>query len=72
MAHSPTPNSETSTTDASPVRSRWNSAPMMPPAMVIAPMESPKPGAGGTGTRSYSGRWAPAATPERAQNANES
>ncbi len=45
---------------------------MIPPAMVIAPMESPKPGAGGFTTRSYSGRVAPIATPERAQNASES
>ncbi len=72
MAHMPTPSNDTSTVVASPVRSRWNRAPMMPPAMVIAPMESPNPGAGGGGTRSYSGRWAPAATPDRAQKASES
>ena len=72
MAHSPVPSSDTSTTVASPVRSRWNSAPMIPPAIVMAPIESPKPGAGGTGTRSYSGRLAPTATPARAQNASES
>ena len=72
MAHRPTPSSDTSTIDASPVRSRWNSAPMIPPAMVMAPIESPNPGAGGTGTRSYSGRWAPTATPERAQKARAS
>ena len=49
MAHSPMPSSDTSTIVASPVRSRWNSAPMIPPAIVMAPIESPKPGAGGTG-----------------------
>jgi hypothetical protein len=48
--HSPTPRSDTSTVVDSPVRSRWKSAPMMPPAMVIAPMESPNAGAGGIGT----------------------
>jgi hypothetical protein len=72
MAHSPVPNSDTSTSVASPVRSRWNSAPMIPPAMVMPPMESPKPGAGGTGMISYSGRLAPIATPARAQKASES
>ena len=46
MAHMPVPSSETSTVVASPVRSRWNSAPMIPPAIVMAPMESPKPGRG--------------------------
>ncbi len=72
MAHSPTPSNETSTMVASPVRSRWKRAPMIPPAMVMAPMESPKPGAGGTGVNSYSGRWAPTAMPERDQKASES
>ena len=47
IAQSPVPSSDTSTIVASPVRSRWKSAPMIPPAIVIAPMESPKPGAGG-------------------------
>ena len=50
IAHMPVPSSDTSTVVASPVRSRWKSAPMIPPAIVIAPIESPKPGAGGTGT----------------------
>ena len=45
---------------------------MIPPAIVIAPIESPNPGDGGTGTRSYSGRFAPTATPARAQNTSES
>ena len=47
--HSPIPRSDTSTVVASPVRSRWNSAPMIPPAMVMAPIESPNAGAGGGG-----------------------
>ena len=45
---------------------------MIPPAIVMPPIESPNPGAGGTGIRSYSGRLAPMATPARAQNASES
>jgi len=45
---------------------------MMPPAMVIPPMESPKPGAGGMGVRSYSGRLHPMAIPARAQKPSES
>ena len=49
MAHMPELRSDTSTVVASPVRSRWKSAPMMPPAIVMAPMESPKPGPGGPG-----------------------
>jgi hypothetical protein len=48
--HMPMPSSETSTVVASPVRSRWYSAPMIPPAMVMAPIESPNAGAGGAGT----------------------
>ena len=45
---------------------------MIPPAIVMAPMESPKPGPGGGGTRSYSGRITPSAIPARAQKASES
>ena len=41
MAHAPTPISDTSTTDGSPVRLRANRAPAMPPAMVMPPIESP-------------------------------
>ena len=41
IAHMPVPSSDTSTTVASPVRSRWYSAPIIPPAIVIAPIESP-------------------------------
>ena len=65
IAHMPVPSSDTSTVVASPVRSRWNSAPMIPPAIVMAPIESPNPGAGGDGTRSYSGRMMPIAIPAR-------
>ena len=72
MAHIPVPSSETSTVVASPVRSRWNKAPMIPPAMVIAPMESPKPGAGGPGSRSESAGFTPMETPARNQNDSES
>ena len=41
------PSSDTSTTGASPVRSRWNSAAAMPPAIVMPPGRSPNaaPGA---------------------------
>ena len=42
MIHIAVPSSETSTTDASPVRSRWKSAAAMPPAIVMPPIESPK------------------------------
>ena len=41
IAHAPTLISDTSTTDGSPVRSRANSAAAMPPAIVMAPIESP-------------------------------
>jgi hypothetical protein len=67
IAHRPVPKSDTSTTVAWPVRSRWNRAPMIPPAMVMAPIESPNPGPGGETMRSYSGRLQPTATPLRAQ-----
>jgi hypothetical protein len=63
----PMPSSDTSTVVASPVRSRWNSAPMIPPAIVIAPIESPNAGAGGGGVNSSSGYISPAATPGRCQ-----
>ena len=45
---------------------------MIPPAIVMAPMESPKPGAGGRGRRSMSAGLPPSATPARCQNASES
>ncbi len=71
-AHIAVPSSETSTMVASPVRSRWNSAPIIPPAMVMAPIESPNPGPGGPTTCPYSGRVMPIAMPERFQNASAS
>ena len=55
MAHMPVAISDTSTTSASPVRSRWNRAAEIPPAMVMAPMVSPYAGAGIPGTWSASG-----------------
>ena len=55
IAHMPVFISDTSTTSASPVRSRWNSAAEMPPAIVIAPMVSPYAGAGMPGTVFASG-----------------
>ena len=64
--HRPAPMSDTSTVVASPVRSRWSSAPMIPPAMVIAPIESPNAGAGVCTGFSPTGV-APIATPARHQ-----
>ncbi len=46
IAHIAVDSSEMSTTVASPVRSRWRSAAEMPPAMVMAPIESPKAASG--------------------------
>ena len=43
-AHHAVLSSETSISTASPVRSRWNSAAEMPPAMFIPPIESPNAG----------------------------
>ncbi len=43
-AHHAVLSSDTSISTASPVRSRWNSAAEMPPAMFIPPIESPKAG----------------------------
>ena len=40
------PSSDTSTIGGLAGALRWNSAPMIPPAIVIAPIESPKPGTG--------------------------
>ena len=57
--HMPVASSDTSTTVACPVFSRWNSAPMIAPAIVIAPIESPNAGAGGMVTLSSSGRFWP-------------
>ena len=68
IAHMAEESRETSVTGDSPVRSLWKRAMAMPPAMVIAPIESPKPGPGGGVTKSESGCVTAAATPERAQN----
>src|SRR6266581_867865 len=43
-AHHAVLSRDTSTSTASPLRSRYNSAAAMPPAMFIPPMESPKAG----------------------------
>ena len=43
-AHHAVLSSETSSSTASPVRSRWSSAAEMPPAMNMPPMESPNAG----------------------------
>ncbi len=72
IAHIAVESSEMSTTGASPVRSRWRSAAEMPPAMVMAPIESPNAGPGwltGWGRSDGVTEWA---TPERAQNPSES
>ena len=71
-AHMAVDRSDTSTTWASPVRSRCRSAAEMPPAMVMAPIESPNAGPGwlsGWGRSEGVTEWA---TPERAQNPSES
>ena len=68
IAHMPVPSSDTSTTSASPVRSRWNSAAKMPPAMVMAPIESPNAGAGMPGTVVASGAFALMPLVPRSQN----
>ena len=65
IAHSPVDSSDTSTTVASPVRSRWNSAPMIPPAMASPPRESPNPGPGEGGVSAWPSRMTPIATPAR-------
>src|SRR5579871_1333377 len=54
IAHIPVPRSDTSTTVASPDRSRCRSAVEMAPAIVMAPMQSPYAGAGGGGMLSIS------------------
>ena len=41
VAHIPVESSDTSTSVASPVRSRWNRAAAIPPAMFMPPMVSP-------------------------------
>jgi hypothetical protein len=68
MAQMPTPSRETSTTAGSPVRSRPNNAPAMPPAMVIPPIESPYAPAGIPIGRGLSAGVALHAAPLRHQN----
>src|ERR687883_101407 len=67
MAHNPVPRRDTSTTVAFPVRSRWSSAAAIPPAIVIAPIESPYAGAGCAMNASRSGGCTPLATLDRHQ-----
>ena len=68
IAQTPTPSRETSTTAGSPVRSRPNNAPAIPPAMVIPPMESPYAPAGIPIGRGLSDGVALHAAPDRHQN----
>jgi hypothetical protein len=68
ITHIAVPSSETSTTGAAPVRSRWSSAAAMPPAIVMAPIESPKAGRCMVG-KAASGRVSAAAMPPRDQKA---
>jgi len=70
--HIPVASNEVSTNGASPVRSRWRSAAAMPPAMNIAPMESPNAGTCWPRTRPSSGGVLAMATPDRAQKPRES
>ena len=67
LAHIPTLNSDTSTSDVSPVRSRANSAAAIPPAIVMPPMESPYAGAGMWHSPSVPGGVTPTAWPARDQ-----
>ena len=72
IAHIAVDSSETSTTLASPVRSRCRSAAEMPPAMVMAPIESPNAGPGWLTGCGRSDGVTECATPERAQKPSES
>ena len=72
IAHAPTPISDTSTTDGSPVRSRANSAAAMPPAIIAPPIESPYAPAGWPMSRGLSGGVVPHAQPMRDQNVEPS
>ena len=53
--HMAVPSREMSTTGPSPVRSFWRSPAAMPPAMVMAPMESPKAAFCMTGDSAWGG-----------------
>ena len=67
IAHMPVASSDTSTSGASPVRSRWKRAAEMPPAIVMAPIESPYAGPGWEMNSSSSGALTPLATLDRHQ-----
>ena len=69
VAQAPTPSSDTSMTEVSPVVARANSAAAMPPAIVIPPMLSPYAPAGIGERRSAPSGVAPAPLPDRAQKA---
>src|SRR5688500_16786589 len=66
ILQTPQPNAEIATAVASPVRSRWKSAPAIPPASIIAPVVSPHPGPGCIGGGAPGTGLAPAAAPLRA------
>src|SRR6476659_2920129 len=72
LAQAAVDSSETSMIDGSPVRSRAKSAPAIPPAIVMPPMESPNAGAGMPSTTLASVGVTPTAPPPRDQNALES
>ena len=55
VAHMAVLRRELSTTRASPVRSRWNRAAQIPPAIVMPPSRSPNAGPGGGAGQSPSG-----------------
>ena len=67
--HTPLESSDTSTTDGSPVRSRFSSAAAMPPARLVPEMVSPYAGAGGPMITSMSRGVMLTAVAARAQNA---
>ena len=68
-AHHAVLSSDTSTSTASPVRSRWNSAAEMPPAMFMPPIESPNAGIPCDSAPPSSGGVNAWPTPLRVQNA---
>ena len=68
-AQPPAESKETSTTEGSPVRSRFTSAAAIPPAIVMPPIESPHAGPGCERIPSSSTGVALAALPARHQNA---
>ena len=72
IAHAPTPMSDTSTIDGSPVRSRANSAAAIPPAIMAPPIESPYAPAGWPIYRGLSGGVVPHAEPIRDQKVDPS